>query len=171
MDIPYTDKDVDHLFHILGQAVWYLQHLEKVLTTFNAFKILQRKKDKGIKVTKKVGDKVLEKQRGRGQTLGPLIGTAKREKTIPKNLMNRFDVFLEERNWIIHKCIINEYLSLRNMESEQRLFKRIEAFVDEAIKLRREIHNLMETWYSDSGYDLNYAYSLAEKMLEKAEKC
>lgn len=169
MDIPYTDEDVNYLFHILGQAVWYLQHLEKMLTTFNAFKILQRKRDKGIKVTKKIGEKVLEKQRG--QTLGPLIGTAKQERTIPKKLMSRFDVFLEERNWVIHKCVINEYLSLRNTESKKRLFERIEAFVDEAITLRREIHNLMETWYSDSGYDLNQAYSLAEKMLEKAEKC
>ena len=100
MNIPYADEDVNYLFHILGQAVWYLQHLEKVMTTFNAFKILQRKRDKGIKVSKKAGQEVLEKQRG--QTLGPLIGTAKREKTIPKNLMNRFDEFLEERNWLIH---------------------------------------------------------------------
>ena len=168
MNMPYTDEDVNYLFQILGQAVWYLQHLEKVLTTFNAFKILQRKRDKGLKVIKKIGDKALEKQQG--QTLGPLIGTAKREKTIPKNLMNRFDDFLEERNWIIHKCVINEYLSLRNVDSKQRLFKRIEAFVDEAIELKREIHNLMESWYSDSGYDLNDAYSLAEKMLQNAEK-
>ena len=168
MNIPYTDEDVNYLFHILGQAVWYLQHLEKVMTTFNAFKILQRKRNKGIKVSKKAGQKVLEKQRG--QTLGPLIGTAKREKTIPKNLMNRFDGFLGERNWIIHKCVINEYLSLRNVNSKKQLFKRIEAFVDEAIILRREIHNLIESWYVDSGYDLNYAYSLAEKMLGNAEK-
>ena len=126
MNIPYTDEDVNYLFHILGQAVWYLQHLEKVLTTFNAFKILQRKRDKGIKVTKQLGHKVLGKQRG--QTLGPLIGTAKQERTIPKKLMNRFDVFLEERNWIIHKCVINEYLSLRNAESKKRLFERISNF-------------------------------------------
>jgi len=59
MNIPYTDEDVNHLFNILGQAVWYLQHLEKVLTTFNAFKILQRKRDKGLNVTKKVAYKVL----------------------------------------------------------------------------------------------------------------
>jgi hypothetical protein len=168
MNKPYTDEDVNYLFHILGQAVWYLQHLEYVMTTFNAFKILQRKRDKGIKINKKVGDKVLEKQRG--QTLGPLIGTAKREKTIPKNLMDRFDAFLKERNWIIHKCVINEFLSLRNMDSKQRLFKRIEEFVNEAISLKKEIYNLMESWYSDTGYDLNYVYSLAGKMLKKAEK-
>jgi len=84
--------------------------------------------------------------------------------------MNRFDDFLDERNWIIHNCVINEYLSLRNMDSKQRLFKRIEAFVYEAITLRKEIHNLMESWYSDSEYDLNYAYSLAEKLLKNAQK-
>ena len=114
MNIPYTDDDVNYLFHVLGQAVWYLQHLEKVMTTFNALKILQGKRDKRIKITQKVAQEVLDKQRG--QTLGPLIGAAKREKTIPKQLMNRFEEFLTERNWLIHKCVVDEYLSLRNVE-------------------------------------------------------
>ncbi|MHC1605401.1 MAG: hypothetical protein ACXQTP_05485 [Candidatus Methanofastidiosia archaeon] len=168
MNIPCTEEDVNYLFHVLGQAVWYLLHLEKVMTTFNAFKILQRKRDKKIKITQKMAQKVLDKQRR--QTLGPLIGTAKREKTIPKKLMDRFDDFLEERNWIIHKCVVDEYLSLRNVNSKNKLFRRIERFVDEAKALRREIHNLMESWYVISGYDLDDAYSLAKQMLKNAEK-
>ena len=92
MNIPYTVEDVNCLFNVLGQAVWYLQHLEKVMITFNALKILQRKRDKKVEITQKMAQKVLDKQRR--QTLGPLIGTAKREKTIPKKLMNRFDDFL-----------------------------------------------------------------------------
>ena len=168
MNIPYTVEDVNCLFNVLGQAVWYLQHLEKVMTTFNALKILQRKKVKKVEITQKMAQKVLDKQRR--QTLGPLIGTAKREKTIPKKLMNRFDDFLEERNWIIHKCVVDEYLSLRNVNSKNKLFKRIERFVAESKALSREIHNLMESWYDTSGYDLDYAYSLAEQLLENAEK-
>lgn len=56
------------------------------------------------------------------------------------------------------------------MDSKRGLFNRIEAFVSEAIALGKEIHKLMETWYSDTGYDLKCAYSLAERMLEKSEK-
>ena len=83
MNIPYTEEDIDYLFHKLGQAVWHLQHLEKVMTTFNAFKILQRKRDNRIKITEKMAQKALDRQRGK--TLGPLIGTAKKEKQFPRN--------------------------------------------------------------------------------------
>ena len=84
--------------------------------------------------------------------------------------MNRFDDFLEERNWLIHKCVVDEYLSLRNVTLKTKLFKRIERFVDESIALRREVHNLMESWYLSSGYNLDYAYSLADQMLKNAGK-
>lgn len=168
MNTPYTQDDVNHLFHLLGQAVWYLQHLEKVMTTFNAMKILQRKRNKGTKITQEMAQKALDGQRA--QTSGPLIAAAKREKTIPGQLISRFDEFLKERNWLIHKCVIEEYLSLRGQDSKDRLYARIEKFVEDAIALRRETYKLTESWYLSTGYDLHYAYSLAEELLKEAEK-
>lgn len=168
MDIPYTQEDVKRLFHLLGRAIWFLQHLEKAVTTFNAMKKLQRKRDKGQKITKEMAKEALTRERA--QTLGPLIATAKRERTIPAQLMNRFDDFLKERNWLIHKCVIEEYLSQRGSDSKTRLFMRIEKFIEETIALRHETHMLMESWYVSAGYDLESAYSLVESILREAEK-
>lgn len=168
MSLPYTEEDVNYLFLLLGKAVWYLQHLEGVMTTFNAFKILQRERDKGIKITKKTAHHILKKQER--QTLGPLIKKAKKEKTIPRNLMDRFDNLLDERNWIIHKCVIDENLALRNVKTKNKLFRRIDSFVEESQNLKHEIYNLMKSWYVENGYDMDYAYSLADDMIKNAEK-
>ena len=67
MDIPYTQEDVNHLFHLLGRAIWSLQHLEKAVTTFNAMKKLQRKRDKGTKITQEMAKDALARERA--QTL------------------------------------------------------------------------------------------------------
>ncbi len=168
MEIPYTQEDVNRLFHLLGRAIWFLQRLEKALTTFDALKKLQRQRIKGIKLTQEMAKDALARERA--QTLGPLIAAAKREKTIPSQLISRFGAFLKERNWLIHKCVVEEYLSLRNSDSKTRLYTRIEKFVDEAIALRHETHMLMESWYASAGYDLKNAYSLVERILRKAEK-
>ncbi len=167
MSRPYSETDVQTLYNLLGKGVWNLQHLEFTVTAFTALKILQRKREKGTKITKSVSERVLEKQRS--LTLGPLIGSAKREATIPRKLLKRFEDFLEERNWLIHKCVINEFLSLCNESKKQALFERISSFVDEAIALKKEVHALMESWYRDAGYNLGYAYQLAEQSIREAE--
>jgi hypothetical protein len=167
MKLPYKEEDVNHLFNIIGQAVWHLQHLEKVLTTFNSLKILQKQRENGKNINETDANSILKKQQR--LTLGPLIKAAKKEQTIPKKLIDRFDSFLDERNWVIHKCVINEYLSLRNKDDKNRLFGRIEKFIEDAILLRREVHNLLESWYVETGYDLNFVNFIAEQMIKNAE--
>jgi hypothetical protein len=167
MKTLYTDKDVDVLYDLIGQSVWYLQHLELAVSTFTALKILQRKREKGTKITEQIGERILSNQRG--LTLGPLISSAKREKTMPENLWKRFDKFIKERNWLIHNCVITDYMALRNEDNKKALFNRFEEFTNEAVALKKEIYNLLEIWYSSKGYDLDYAYNLAEETLRNAE--
>jgi len=168
MTEPYAEEDIEKLFNIMGQGLWYLQHLENAVSTFTALKILQRKKEKGTKVTEQLGERVLLKQKV--QTLGPLISSAKREKTIPVALAQRFDKFLKERNWLIHNSVNTDYLALRSQNNKQELFKRIDAFAEEAIELKKEIYFLLEEWYTEEGYDIEYAYNLAEQTLRDAEQ-
>ncbi len=168
MGTPYTREDVEHLYGLIGKAVWHLQHLENVVASFTAFKILQAKRVKGVKLAADNVAKVIENQKK--QTLGPLIGIAKSHKTIPPNLGKRFDKLLVERNWLIHRCVTDEYLSLRNQSEKQRLFVRISEFAEEAISLQNEIHGLFEQWYLDLGYDLEKAYHHAEQLLMQAEE-
>lgn len=168
MTTPYTQENVDHLYRLIGKAVWHLQHLENVVASFTAFKILQTQRDKGKRLLQSDVESVLGKQRG--QTLGPLIGTAKANKTIPKRLIDRFDVLLKDRNWLIHRCGTEEFLSLRNDRERQRLYQRLDDFSEETIELHEEIHSLFEGWFTELGYNLEESYTLAEDMLHKAEQ-
>lgn len=168
MGTPYTQEDVDQLYMLIGKAVWHLQHLENIVASFTAFKILQAKRAKGEKVSAANVLKVIEKQKG--QTLGPLIRAAKLHKTIPPPLAKRFDVLLVARNWLIHKCVTDEYLSLRNRVEKQRLLARIDAFSEEAIALQNITHALFEQWFIELGYDLGMAYEHAERQLHQAEQ-
>ena len=168
MVIPYSEADVQTLYNLIGQSVWHLQHLEHALTTFTAMKILQRERERGSKLTENVCRRALEKQRG--FTLGPLIASAKREQTIPRILLERFDRLLQERNWLIHKCVVNEFLSLRSETRRQALFVRISSFADEAIALKNEVYEILGKWYESVGYDLDCAYQFARESVQEAEQ-
>ncbi|HHT9123145.1 MAG TPA: hypothetical protein ACFYEF_09795 [Candidatus Wunengus sp. YC63] len=167
MNTPYSENDVDLLYRLIGKAVWHLQHLENALTLFAAMKRLQKVRD-SKKISEKEAYEELEKQRKK--TLGPLIESAKREAIIPDKLLDRFDKFLDERNWLIHKCVINEFLSLRNSSARSELFSRIDNFSEEATSLRNEIYTLLKTWFQSNGYDINKAHAIAETMLKNATK-
>jgi len=166
--IVYFETDIQTLYNLIGQSVWHLQHLENVLSMVTAMKILQKERDRGSKVTEDICLRALEKQRG--FTLGPLISAAKREQTIPSILLERFDHLLQERNWLIHKCVINEFLSLRSATRKQVLFDRISSFVDETIALKNEINEILEKWYESVGYDLDYANQIAKETVREAEQ-
>ncbi len=168
MKQPYTEKDVNTLYNLLGMSVWHLQHLENILTTFTTLVILHKKVKNGEKITEKDKEEFLQKQQK--LTLGPLIGSSKKEKTIPKELYNRFEKFLSERNWVIHKCVINEYLSLRNEKNKEKLFERISNFANDAQALTKEMYILHESWFEKRGYNLKAAHMKAEKILNEAEK-
>lgn len=168
MKQPYNHTDVTTLYKLIGESVWHLQHLENVLSSYTALKILQRKRDKGSEVTETSAQKSLDGQQK--QVLGQLIGSAKEHGTIPEHLHVRFGDFLNERNWVIHKCVINEYLSLRNDKDKNRLFLRIGKFVTEANLLTKEIHDLFESWFKEQGYNLEEAHVNAGRILSNAEK-
>lgn len=168
MNRPYTTSDVDELYRLIGEAVWHLQHLENIVASFTAYKLLQTKREKGVAITEGKVTKALQGQKG--QTLGPLIGTAKTKDTIPTELVVRFERILEERNWLIHQCVSTEYLSLRNNAGKNHLFSRLRATSEEAIALQGEIHGRFEKWFTDLGYNLDLVYRHAEKQLKEAQR-
>lgn len=168
MNQPYNYTDVPILYKLIGESVWHLQHLENVLSSYTTLRILQRKRDKGSKVNEADVLKSLGGQRN--QVLGQLIGSAKEHGAIPENLHVRFGDFLDERNWVIHKCVVNEYLSLRNENDKNRLLDRIGEFATEANLLHKEIHDLFELWSTEQSYSLEEAYRNAGRLLSEAEK-
>ncbi len=168
MKQPYNHTDVTILYKLIGESVWHLQHLENVLSSYTTLSILQRKRDKGSKVTESGAFKSLNGQQK--QVLGQLIGSAKDHGVIPENMYSRFSDFLDERNWLIHKCVVNEYLTLRNENEKKLLFSRIGEFAAEAKLLTNEMHGHLEAWFKEHGYSIEEAYENAERILSDAEK-
>lgn len=168
MNQPYNNTDVTTLYRLIGESVWHLQHLENVLSSYTSLRILQRKRGKGCKVTESGAQKSLDGQQK--QVLGKLIESAKEQGAIPENMYERFSRFLDERNWVIHKCVVNEYLALRNEEDKNRLFARLGEFGTEAKLLTKEIHDLFESWFTGQGYSIEEAHKNAERILSNAEK-
>ena len=168
MKQPYTEQDVNTLYNLLGMSVWHLQHLEKQLTTFVTLVILHKKKKNEKVITEKNAGEFLQKYQK--LTLGPLIGLSKKEKIIPEELYNRFEKFLYERNWVIHKCVINEYLSLRSEKNKKLLFTRIRNFANDGRDLTEEMFRLHKSWFKNCGYNLKEAYIKAEAILNNAEE-
>ena len=168
MNTPYSKEDVDNLYRFLGESIWHLQHLEKSLTTFTAMKKLQKLRENGNNFSEE--DAHLELKSQQKKTLGPLIKSAKDEEIIDENLIIRFDKFLIERNWIVHKCVINEFLALRNIKAQESSFTRIKNFSQEAINLNNKTCELLNKWFQEKGYDLEKAQVIARNLLENAEK-
>ena len=162
-----TPENVTELYRSIGEVIWMLQHLEYAMTHFNALSILKKRREKGQKVGEKEGFAALEKQRK--LTLGPLIKAAKSEQTLPLTLEAKFDSFLGERNWLIHRCVRDEYFSLENETAKQKLFERIATFTTDGIVLKKEVFSMMERWFQNAGYSVEEAYEKAGILIEKAK--
>lgn len=161
--MTYSNEDISHLYLSIGEAIWHLQHLEMLMTTFNTLKILQSKRKNKISITDEQAYDVREKQRK--LTLGTLISSAKENHILSKELEIRFERFLIERNWLIHKCVISDYLSLRNNETKEALFSRIMFFIEEALSLKEELYKKMEQWFIENNYSIEQAYNLSNEIL------
>ncbi len=165
---PYNEDDVSELYRLIGRGVWHLQHLENVLASFILLKKLQKDKKSGTKISQSVLEAAQAKEREK--TLGPLISSGKSEKCFPNELSEKFDSYLVERHWLIHKCVIEEFLALRNVNAKLALFTRIDNFANTSIHLQNELSSLFETWFTENGYNIDRAYAIADQNMANAER-
>jgi hypothetical protein len=165
--MPYTVDDVQHLFKLLGQAVWYTQHLELVMTQYNSLMTLQQHHKSSKRISEDDVKKALCTKKT--QTLEPLIISAKEQGTLPDRLEDRFKFFLKTRSWILHNCVYDNHLSFKDPKSQKIFIGVLEEYIKEAKALRAEIFKEMEAWLNASGYDLDRVYPLSGGLLKDEE--
>jgi hypothetical protein len=154
--MPYTVDDVQHLFKLLGQAVWYTQHLELVMTQYNSLMTLQQQHKSSKRISEDDVKKALCTEKT--QTLEPLIISAKEQGTLPDRLEDRFKFFLKTRRWILHNCVYDNHLSFKDPKSQKIFIGVLEEYIKEAKALKAEIFKEMESWLEANGYDLDRVY-------------
>jgi hypothetical protein len=154
--MPYTVDDVQRLFKLLGQAVWYTQHLELVITQYNSLMTLQQGQGDAKRIREDDVKKMLSTKKT--QTLEPLIISAKEQGSLPDRLEDRFKLFLKTRSWILHDCVYDNLLSFKDPKSQKIFFGVLEEYIKEAKAIKAEIFKEMESWLKANGYDLDRVY-------------
>ena len=165
--MPYTVDDVQRLFKLLGQAVWYTQYLELVMTHYNALMKLQQRQECGEAFSETEVSKALSLPKT--QQLDELIDEARRNETWPNHLKSSGQMFLKTKDWIIHECVNDTHLSYRKENSKKHFFGVIEAYIKDAKTIETEIFSEMESWLKVNGFDLNRIYPLSGGMLKDNE--
>ena len=166
--MSYTADDAQRLFKLLGQAVWYTQHLELVVTQYNSLMTFQ----KGLADINRLREDDVRKMLStkKTQPLEPLFISMTSQDSLPDRLQDRFRIFIKTRSWILHECLVDERLSFKEEKSQQFFYGLIAEYIEEAIALKSEIFNEMEAWLKANGYDLDRVYPLSGGVAEEPEQ-
>ncbi len=127
-----ASQDEITLFSMMGQALLNIQVMEECLSISTTLKV-----DIGYssKVSKVEADELLKKRQA--LTLGRAINVAKEKNLYEDSLQIALEVFLDERNWLVHKSITDFYTPT----ARSALFRRLKAIALEAHRLQQKIED------------------------------
>lgn len=160
--MPYTVDDVQRLFKLLGQAVWYTQHLELVMTQYNALMNLKILQESGEFLNEEAVRNALITKKT--QTLGKLVAVAKEQGILSREFEESFRIVIKTREWILYECVCDHHLSFRKQNSTKHFFRIIEAYIKDIKAMKTEMLYEMEAWLKKKGYDLHQVYQLRGKL-------
>lgn len=129
-----TLKKYENFFRLVGEAVWHLQHVESVLSTYLTIKSTKPNKEEVANSLKKY----------RSFTLGQAIKIGKEKNIIPPLMLYELENFKEERNWLIHKSIYQNYTDFLDGKQSKIFLKKINNFTNKAISLYKSITKDLE---------------------------
>lgn len=85
------------------------------------------------------------------KTFGRSITRLSESDHLPKNLLERFQALLKERNWLVHSSNADSKRALVSEDAYIGLHRRLESIVDEAARLLKEISALSEKFVLGHG--------------------
>ena len=143
----------------MGRALFSIQALEFCLSHYVAL-LLHKRRDEAISLL----DKSLRK------TLGQLIKTLKDNAVpIPDGYETRLDVFVEERNWLVHRLYRENSEHIFSDVKHEIVIKRISALIEEAKSISQTIVELSEQWCYKQGMTKEQYDAEIKKGLSKIE--
>lgn len=140
---------IDELRKAMGNALWQIQGVEQMIAKYDAlaFRIRPPATLQIIETEFEFGFK---------QTVGRLIGTLK-TRTPPANIeIERLELFVEERNWLVHKLVRDVGGSLANTNTVNKAKARIKALEAEATSLIGVFHNMIVEHFVNHGVPLEF---------------
>ncbi len=161
-----TASELHDLYHAIGGALWYLQYLEDVLVKFLATKALHARRAGGAAVRMRDADEVIARMQ-RTMTLGKLIQDGGAEGVIRNECLERFRAFKVERDWLVHRSMVENGDDLYLDATREAVFGRIEAIRNEAASLKQIIVEDLESWMAAHGIDVAAAQRQGEQEIRR----
>ena len=151
-----NEDELPVFFSLIGQGIWYLQHVENALNTF-----LTVKGDiKEIRsVSEDEGEKILSKHRR--NTLGTSMRIAKEKDVLSKELVSALNTFKEERDWLVHRSMNENGDDLYLNKDRQALFERLDDFAEQARILQKMIAKELEDYVVGKGVSREWIHRRA----------
>lgn len=160
MQRQINEEELDSFYRAIGAAIWHIQYFEDALVSF----VVLKRHKRNPTAERKAYDRLERERRG---TLGSIYGRAKDEGIIPKEMEARFETFLNERNWLIHRSKAESSSDLYNDNLRTRMINRIIFIQEESLKLKQFIFEKMEAFVRAHGVEMASVYSGANETIRK----
>lgn len=141
-----ANADETTLYCYLGEALCKIQIVEQALSHSITLKMNPEE-------TKERADEFLKKHQS--YTLGRAIKTAREEGLYSLSIQDELNVFLKQRNWLVHKVILENQNDLLAENRKEELFNRIKSISNKAESIQREIEHDMINFCSLKGKDMS----------------
>lgn len=143
--IPANVDEVT-LYCFVGEALWKIQIVEQALSHSITLKMNPAE-------TKDRADEFLEEQQS--YTLGKAIKIAKAKKLYSSTLEGELNLFLDQRNWLVHKAMPESQHGLNWENKKEDLFNKIKSISNNAESIQSKIQYDMIDFCSSKGKDMS----------------
>lgn len=148
--IPANQDEIT-LYCFIGEALCKVQIVEQALSHSITLKMNPAE-------TKERADEFLKQQQS--YTLGKAIKVAIKENLYGLSLQDALNAFLEQRNWLVHKAMLESLNDLKSENKKEELFHKIKSISDKAESIQREIEYDMINFCSSTGKDMSKILAL-----------
>jgi hypothetical protein len=148
--IPANQDEIT-LYCFIGEALCKIQHVEQALSHSITLKMNPAE-------TKEIADEILIQHQS--FTLGRAIKLAIKENLYCLALQEELNIFLVQRNWLVHKAIFESQKDLYTNNKKEELFSKIKSISDKAESIQHEIEHDMINFCSERGKDMSKIVAL-----------
>ncbi len=149
-----TNQEIASLYYLIGEAICMIQHLEGALSVS-----ITLKKDVLYphRISKEDANNFLRKNHS--LTLGQAIKLASENRLYADTLYRDLAELQKERNWLVHKFIIDGLDDMYVASTRNNLFHRIKDISNKAKRLQEAINTDLIEFSESVGVDMSRTHA------------
>lgn len=153
-----TEDELSIFFSLIGQGIWYLQHVENALAT--CITVKGEIKELG-QANQQQADQILAKHRR--NTFGTSLKIAEEKKILSDQLMVALQDFKKERDWLVHRSMNENGDNLYTDDGIYSVLIRLNTFLETAKSLQKLVAKELEDFVVSKGVSRNWIYERANQ--------